>query len=152
MLDPCSNAIVRGAATKITGHGVIDVGVGRIWVSLQQRSRGHDLPGLAVAALRDIKFAPRLLERMQMFTILGKTLDRRDLHPRRRRDWRQAGSSGNAVEMDRARAALPDPATEFRSNELEIVAQNPKQRRIGGHVHASGLPVYVQGEFTHGKV
>src|SRR6266545_1438250 len=53
-----------GTAPADVGHGVVDVLVGRLRFPLQQRRRGHDLPGLAVAALRHVERGPGLLHGM----------------------------------------------------------------------------------------
>src|SRR5215475_833269 len=49
-----SDALVRPAPADI-GHRVVDVLVGGRWILLEQRGRRHDLPGLAVAALRHVE-------------------------------------------------------------------------------------------------
>src|SRR5689334_22541003 len=48
------DALVRPAAAEIAVHGLVDVGVARFFLFHQQPRGGHDLPGLAVAALRDV--------------------------------------------------------------------------------------------------
>src|SRR5512132_1450645 len=58
------DALVRPAPADV-GHGVVDVLVGRLGGSLQQRRGGHDLPGLAIAALRHVDRRPRLLHGMR---------------------------------------------------------------------------------------
>src|SRR5215472_15091647 len=42
------------AATANVGDASVDIGIGRVGVALEERHRCHDLPGLAVAALRDV--------------------------------------------------------------------------------------------------
>ena len=51
----------------------------------EQRGRGHDLAGLAVAALRDVVLDPRGLQRMQFAVLAGQAFDRGDLLSRPRR-------------------------------------------------------------------
>src|SRR5215472_12651338 len=43
-----------GAAPADVGHRLVDVGVGRLGLLCEERRRGHDLPRLAVAALRHV--------------------------------------------------------------------------------------------------
>src|SRR5262249_36839275 len=43
-----------GAAAADVGHRLVDVGIGRLRLFREQRRRRHDLPRLAVPALRDI--------------------------------------------------------------------------------------------------
>src|SRR5262245_30008440 len=59
-----ANALV-GSAPADVGHRVVDVLVSGLRVALEQRRRGHDLPGLAIAALRDVDRGPRLLHGMR---------------------------------------------------------------------------------------
>src|SRR5262245_53729307 len=49
-MDRGADALV-GAAAADVGHRRVDVGIGRLRLLLQQRDGGHDLAGLAVAAL-----------------------------------------------------------------------------------------------------
>src|SRR4051794_27669867 len=53
--------LLESAATADVAHRVVDVGVGRPWLVLEQRRRGHDHSRLAVAALRYIVLEPGLL-------------------------------------------------------------------------------------------
>src|SRR5438094_7380816 len=66
-----------GAATADVRHRVVDLLVGRLRLLPQQRRRGHDLTGLAIAALRDVERRPRLLHRMRARG--RQSLDRHDL-------------------------------------------------------------------------
>src|SRR5919197_4965153 len=50
-LDRGANAVI-GAAAADVGDLAVDVGIGRLRILLQERGRGHDHAGLAIAALR----------------------------------------------------------------------------------------------------
>src|SRR5687767_11488814 len=63
-MDRLANARVSAAATDVAAHRLIDIRVGRFRVLFQQRRGGHDLAGLAVAALGHVDLDPRLLHRM----------------------------------------------------------------------------------------
>jgi hypothetical protein len=52
------------ATAEITGHGFVDIGIGGMRFLNVQRGGGHDLSGLAVAALRDLFSDPGFLDRM----------------------------------------------------------------------------------------
>src|SRR5882672_4982923 len=54
-----------GATAADVGHGLVDVRVGRLRFLGEERGRGHDLAGLAVAALRDVDLRPGLLHRVR---------------------------------------------------------------------------------------
>src|ERR1700752_2216906 len=43
LLDGLANAHIGPAATDISGHRIVDVGIGRTRVAREQRRRGHDL-------------------------------------------------------------------------------------------------------------
>jgi hypothetical protein len=46
----------------VSGHRCIDFGIIRSRVALDESRRAHDLTGLTVTALDDLKFEPRLLD------------------------------------------------------------------------------------------
>src|SRR3989440_12087485 len=56
-MDGGADALVRATATDV-GHRRVDVGVGGMRSFREQRRGGHDLPRLAVAALRDALLDP----------------------------------------------------------------------------------------------
>src|SRR5262244_2446010 len=98
-----------GAAAADVGHGVVDILIGRLRLLLQERRRGHDLPGLAVTALRDVERRPRLLDGVRAGG--RETLDGDD--PIRRlhaADGKDAGAHDLVVDVHRAGAALRDAA------------------------------------------
>src|SRR5258706_13344999 len=57
-MDRGADLAVGAAATDISRHRGVDIGVGRIPVLGEQRRRAHDLDGLAIAALRHVHFKP----------------------------------------------------------------------------------------------
>ena len=117
------------------------------WVVRQESGGRHDLAWLAVAALRDIKLAPGLLKRVK--PVAGEALDGGDLCRRCIRHRRYAGSGGLAVEVDEARAALTDAASELRADKVEMVAKDPEKRGVGCDLHLVGLAVYLECESAH---
>ena len=148
-MDPLANPVVSAAAAEVAGHRVVDVGKRRIRVSFQQRRSGHDLTGLAVAALCDIEFAPGLLQWVQVFVVGGEALDRSNLHATGGGNRCEAGTSGHTVEMHGAGATLANAATVFGPDKIEIITKHPEKGGIGGNIHGPGLAVYVQSEFGH---
>src|SRR5438094_968099 len=63
-MDGGADPLVGAAATDV-GHGRVDVGVGGMRILREQRSRGHDLPRLAIAALGHVFFDPGALHRVR---------------------------------------------------------------------------------------
>src|SRR6266852_8095342 len=61
MLDSLADSHISAAATDVPRHGGIDIAIGRVWFGGEQRRRGHDLAGLAIAALRYLQIDPGLL-------------------------------------------------------------------------------------------
>src|SRR3569623_1691794 len=61
-LDRGLNPVVTGAAADISRHRRVDLLQRGTWSVREQGSRGHDLPGLAVATLHDIHLQPGLLQ------------------------------------------------------------------------------------------
>ena len=61
LFDGFANAHIGAAAADVAGHCRVDVRVVGTWCRRQQRRCGHDLPGLAIAALNDFKVEPGFL-------------------------------------------------------------------------------------------
>src|SRR5215472_10666711 len=79
---------IRSAAAQVAVHGGIDIRICGLRFLGQQRSGGHDLPGLAVAALWNVHFLPCLLHGMR--AVGGETFLGCDGRFSRRRDRREA--------------------------------------------------------------
>src|SRR5262245_40778518 len=133
-----------GPAWTDVRHSSVDVGVRRSWRLLQQRYRGHDLPRLAIAALRNIELDPRQLQ--GVLSICGKPLDRGDVLAGNGSNRIAAGPDGLTVDQHCAGATLRDTAAEFRSLELEGIAQHPQQRRVRLHVDRVRDAVHADGD------
>jgi hypothetical protein len=88
--------------------------LGRVGILRKQRGCLHDLPGLAVAALRHLLGNPGLLQRM--VALGGKAFNGGDLLADRIAGRRLAGAHGLAVDMDRAGTAQTSAATELGSS------------------------------------
>src|SRR3974390_1269145 len=91
ILDGGADLVVGPAAADVAAHRFVDVGVAGRAVLREESRRAHDLPGLAVAALRHVVLDPRGLDRLA-----GRgrahALDRRYLLARRLRYGRGARS------------------------------------------------------------
>ena len=137
-----ADAQIGAAAADVAVHRRVDLGVGRRRVAGEERRGGHQLTGLAVAALRHVELQPRLLQRMR--AIGGEPFDGRHLPRADRRDgvWQARGRG--AVQLHRAGAALADAAAELRPLQLEDVAQHPQQRHFGRDIHRMRPSVYTQ--------
>src|SRR5437879_8615086 len=127
-MNGAAQRLIRAAAADI-GNTRVDVGVGRLGKGLQKCSYGHDLPGLAVAALGNAFFDPRALYRMVV--VRGEAFDGDHLRAIESTDRHRTGPHGGAVNMHRASAALRDTATEFCARQTDNVAQHPEKRSIG---------------------
>ena len=139
LLDRLADADIGHAAAQIAGHHGVDVLVAWRREILQQRRRLHDLAGLAVAALRNLKVDPGLLQRMPSLGI--EPFDRRDLRVGDAAHRRDAGARGAPAHMHGAGAAHADAAAEFRAGEADDVTDDPQQRRIVLDVDRDGAAI-----------
>src|SRR6516165_3834887 len=114
LLDGLSDAGIGAAAANVPRQRLVDIGIGGRRYLREQRRGSHDLAGLAVAALYDLQVEPGLLNPLAG-TGGADSLDRGDRMSRRGADRHHAGSSGNAIQMHRARAAESDAAAELGS-------------------------------------
>src|SRR2546427_12523451 len=88
VLDSLADSHISTAAADVPRHRGVDVAVGRVGVGREQRRRGHDLAGLAIAALRDFQRDPGLLDLLagwcgadgldRGYALAGHRGDRRD--------------------------------------------------------------------------
>ena len=105
-VDRRADAPVHAAAADVALHRAVDGGVVGVRVGVEQGDGGHDLAGLAVAALRDLLVDPGLLDRMQA-VVPGDALDRGDLAAGGRGDGRHAAADRGAVEMHNPKTPKP---------------------------------------------
>ncbi len=66
-----------------------------------------------------------------------------------RGDSRRARASRFAIHMYGTRAAQRHSAAEFRARKTERIAQHPKQRRVGRHLHRLRLPIHGDRNRVH---
>src|SRR6266853_2436780 len=140
VLDSLADSDIRTAATDVPRHGGVDIAVGRLGIGGEQRRRGHDLAGLAIAALRYLQVEPGLLD-----LLAGgrgaNGLDGGDALAGRGSDRRDARAHRLAVEVHRARAAQAQATAEFRAGHSEHIAKHPQQRRVVVDIDAAGFAV-----------
>ena len=137
-----ANALVGSTTADVAAHRRIDVGVGRLRLLLEQRNGGHDLAGLAIAALHDVGFDPRTLH--GMLAVLADAFDGGDFLAGERRDRRDARTHRHAVDMHGAGAALGHAAAELGAGQADQVAQHPEQRHVAGRIDFMLPPVDVE--------
>src|SRR5882672_1882092 len=143
VLDSLADSHISAAATDVPRHGGVDISIGRLGIGGEQRRRGHDLAGLAIAALRDLELDPGLLD----FLAGGggaNGLDRGDALAGCGSDRRNARAHRLAVEVDGARAAQAEAATEFGAGHSEHIAKHPEQRRVVVDIGAAKFAVDCQ--------
>src|SRR5262249_21154144 len=99
----------------------------------------------AIAALRGLLVDEGLLQRMRLLD-RAEPLERRHLALPDLGNRRNAGARCNSVQEHRAGAALRKPATEFRTVELEIVAEHVEQGRVGLGIDRARRPIDLQAD------
>src|SRR6266699_1497127 len=121
-LDRVCDALVAAAA--IARHRFEYLIVCRFWIFHQQCGGLHDLAGLAIAALRDISLAPRLLNRV----ITGgmQAFDGRDLSVAYIGNRGDAGAYGLLIDNNGACATESLAAAEFRARQSDFIPDKPE--------------------------
>src|SRR5882724_2841368 len=147
-MDGGADALVGAAATDV-GHRRVDVGVRGMRILREQRRGGHDLPRLAVAALRHVFRDPRPLHRVR--AVLGQAFDRRHALAGDGGHGQHAGARRDAIQVDGASAALGDAAPELGAGEPEGVTQHPEERRVGGDVDRFAFAVDGEADRGHDR-
>src|SRR5215470_6914619 len=102
-LDRFADADIGHAPAQAAAHDGVDVLVGRVGKILEQCCGLHDLSGLAIPALRDLRLNPGSLQRM--LTVWIEPLDRRDRCVRNCGEPRDAGADRTSVDVHSARSA-----------------------------------------------
>src|SRR5580658_3282356 len=138
---------VSAATADVAVHVLDDLLACRLWILSQEFGRLHDLPRLAVAALRDLMGDPRFLQ--WMAGIRRQAFDRRHLLVGHFGEMRLTGAHSLAVNVDRAGAAQPGAAAELGAGQLDMFADNPKQRRISIGINARGFAIDRKGNRRH---
>jgi hypothetical protein len=102
-VDRRTNARISGAPADIAAHGAVDIGVVRRCIFFKQGRCRHDLPRLAVTALRNLERNPRRLHRL--CGPAREALDGYHIAAANRRQRRDTGSDGLTVEVHGTGAA-----------------------------------------------
>src|SRR5262249_4983604 len=137
-----SDALIGSASTDV-GHGLVDVLVGGLRGSFEQRRRSHDLSRLAIAALGHVDRRPSLLHGMRAGG--GEPLDGDDPVGRFHvSDANGAGALHLVIDVNGGGAALGDPATIFGAGEADLFADDPQERGVRLHLHVANTSVDVE--------
>src|SRR5712671_2985729 len=129
LLDGLADPRIRAAAADVPRHRLIDIGIRGRWYLREQRSGGHDLSGLAVAALHDLQIEPGLLH-LLAFRRLADGLDGGDRMPDGSAHRHHASPPRASVEVHGAGAAERDATAELGAVHAEQGAQDPQAAHI----------------------
>src|SRR5581483_8672226 len=122
-MDGLPDALVSAASAEIAIHRGVDFLIGRIRVLSQQSGGRHYLASLTVSTLRDVRFNPRLLQRMG--TVGREAFNSSNVLVGCGRNRGQAGGYGPAVKVDRTSSALADSAAIFCSVKIQYIPEHP---------------------------
>jgi hypothetical protein len=142
-VDGLPDAYVGSAATEIS-HLTIDIGVARIGIPVEEGGGSHDLTGLAVAALGNIRFHPGNLN--WMATVFGQPFDGSNFLTDNGAGWGYAGANGLSIYLHSAGTTLGDAAGVLGASQTHGVPEHPEQRCLGLDVDAVRLTVNVEFE------
>src|SRR3981081_61738 len=123
-MDRVFDALVSAAAADVARHRFAYLIVCRLCVFHQQRSRLHNLSGLAITALRDVHLAPGLLNRV--ITRGMEAFDGRDLSVDHVGNRSDAGSYGLLINNNGACAAQSLAAAKFRARQSDFITEKPE--------------------------
>src|SRR5260370_10847668 len=141
-MNGLADALVRAATADVAANGIVDVGVGGVGFLGKQGDGGHDLSGLAVAALRNVFFHPGLLHGMA--AVRRKAFDGGDFLARDAGNRGDAGTGGFAVDVHGTGSAERHAAAELGAGHIQGVTKHPEQRHVRADI--DGLRFAVQGK------
>jgi len=121
-LDGADDPGVGAAAAQISAHALADILVIRSARFAQERDRGHQLTGGAVAALKRIVFDEGLLHRMQLLASCESFDCRHTLAADACRE-RQTRKHTPAVDVDRTCPALAVIAAFLRACQVKVFSE-----------------------------
>ena len=145
-MDRGADATVGAATADVAGHGGVDIRIAGFAFPGDQRGRTHDLAGLAVTALRHVQGDPGPLHGLAAPAFADR-LDGSNILAGHGRHRGNAGTRRHTINMHRAGAALGNAATELGAGQIQLVAQYPQQRHIGGRVHLDAFS--IDGQSNH---
>ena len=123
-MDRLANARI-GAAAADVGHRLVNLCVAWAARFFDERDSGHDLSGLAISTLWYLRGDPCLLHGMQRSVGGFEAFNRGNRFACDVADGDAARTGGFAINMDGARAARRDAATEFCARQTKLFANNP---------------------------
>ncbi len=143
VLDRRADARIGSAPADEAGHRGVDLRLAGFAVGAQQSRRAHHLATLAIATLRHVVLDPRVLHSLAD-QVGGQAFDGRNVRAFDRCHRHDTRARRRAVHIDRAGAAQRRAAAVLGAGQLQVVTQDPQDRRGGIHVDRYGTAVYVE--------
>src|SRR5262249_52324008 len=140
VLNGLDDLVVARAAAQVAGDAVPDLLVRRIGMPLQEVARAHQHAGRAEAALQAVLLPEALLQRVER-AALCQTLDGLDGAAVGLDGEDGAALHGATVEADGAGAAARRVATDVRTGQPEVLADEVDEQRAGADLAAVLLAV-----------
>jgi hypothetical protein len=142
-----TNSHIRTTPADIT-HGCIDVFIGGVGLSFQQRNCRHHLSALAITTLGNVHFIPGLLH--GVIAVFAQPFNGSDLVGAHSGDRIGAGADSMVIHQHSAGAALGNTATKLGAYQVQFIAQNPQKRRIGQNIYGKFFIVDGDCKGSHG--
>src|SRR5258706_14791279 len=146
-MNRLANPFIASGGAGVPVHGLRDFLIARIRGFRQHRRRRHNLPGLAISALRNFFGNPCLLQHVQ--AVRAEPFNRRNTLPGNLRHWSRARPYRGSLHMYRASPAESGAASELGSREFQRVSQHPEQRSLRRDAHFFLATVNAQCEVGH---
>src|SRR6185369_7136080 len=129
LLHRLDDVLVAGASAQIAFELGTDRLFIRVRMPLHQVDSGEHHAGRAESALQAVAVLERSLHRVQLAVSRGETFDGGYLRSIRLRGEDRARLDRIAIDQDGAGAALPGIATDMRSSQTQLVADEIDQQR-----------------------
>src|SRR6478609_10293884 len=140
-------AVIGAAAADVAGHCLSNLVVRWVGRLAQQRGRSHNLPRLAISALRDLLGNPCLLQRLE--PVLSHSFDGDDLLARHLRHGGGAGADRRPLHVHGARAAESSAAAVLGPVQVQGVAKDPEKRGLWLYIEPMFGAVDAQSDLGH---
>src|SRR6266536_2003476 len=147
-LDGRDDPEMRAAAAEPRRHRLLDLVLGGMPVPLQEGGGGHDHPVRAVAALRGLVVDEGFLDGVRLLD-RAEPLERGDRLGRSGHGRRDARANRPVAEVDGAGPTLGEAAAEARPIQVELVAQDVQERRVGRRLNHVAPAVHGYDQPRH---
>lgn len=122
--------------------------IGGFWFFIEQRFRRQNYPAKTEAALCSLFIDESLLNRMRLFRCT-QTFERDDLLWPHRAHWHYARATNLPLDENRASSTLGEAAAEFRSSQMQFVAEHVQERSFRIDLNGVRPAIDIENNGSH---